>query len=93
MNENIKVLLQKIAEDESLTAKFKACQNVDEAYAVASGVADGFTKEEFVAAMKELKASAANNGDLSEEDLAKMSGGFVSDVLYSIGTLFTLIDT
>ena len=35
MNENIKILLDKVAGDEGLLAKFSACKSVDEAYDLA----------------------------------------------------------
>ena len=78
MIENIKKFLEKAAQDPELTAKLSAVQNPDEAYELASSVQDGFTKEEFIAAMKEL---AAVNDDLSNADLKKFSGGGESEVL------------
>ena len=80
MNDKIRVFLQKLAEDSELAAKFKACRTVDEAYEVACSVADGFTKEEFIDAMKLLHAAA--NGGVSDEDLGKYAGG--GDSVFSI---------
>ena len=82
MNETIKAFLQKLAEDNELAAKFNACKTADEAFAVASGAAEGFTKEEFISAMEQFKASVENTGDLSDEDLSKFAGGDIdwSDV-------------
>ena len=45
MNENIKKLLEKVAQDPELSAKMRAIQDPDEAYKVASSLQDGFTKE------------------------------------------------
>ena len=72
MNENIKKLLEKVAQDPELSAKMRAIQDPDEAYKVASSLQDGFTKEEFLNAMKEL---AVASGDLSDDDLKKFAGG------------------
>ena len=89
MNEQIKQFLQKLAGDEALAAKLQACKSPDEAYALASSVAEGFTKEEFVSVMEQLKASAGNSAELSDEDLSKMAGGSIdidwSDVGLSAG--------
>ena len=77
MNEKVAAALRKIAEDENLLAKLRACADPDEAYAVASSVGNGFTKEEFLSAMDELRASAQNATDVSNEELSKMAGGSV----------------
>ena len=76
MNENIKKFLEKAAQDPELTAKMSAVRDPDEAYELASSLQDGFTKEEFFTAMKEL---AAADGDLGDADLKKFSGGGESD--------------
>ena len=47
--------------------------NPDEAYAVASAVQDGFTKQEFVEVMQAINAQAAN--EISDDDLAQVAGG------------------
>ena len=75
MNGNIQKFLEKLSQDPELIAKMGAIQDPDEAYRLASSVQDGFTKEEFITAMKEL---AAANGDLTDADLKKYAGG--SDV-------------
>ena len=75
MNEKIKEFLQKAAGDEALAAKLKACKSEDEAYALASGVVEGFTKEEFVSVMEQLMAATENGAELSDEDISKMAGG------------------
>ena len=75
MNEKIAAALRKIAEDEELLAKLRACADPDEAYAIVSSVENGFTKEEFLSALEALRASAQNNTDVSNEELSKMAGG------------------
>jgi len=70
MNEKIKLFLEKAEKDEALAAKLSAIKNPDEAYALAASVQDGFTKEEFVAAMEGIR-----NGDLTADDLGKLAGG------------------
>lgn len=74
MNENIQMFLQKLAQDPEVIAKFNATRDPDEAYALASSLQDGFTKEEFISAMTQVSA-ALENQDLSDEDLEKISGG------------------
>ena len=73
MNEDIKVFLQKLADDEALQAQFKAIENPDKAYELAANVQGGFSKDEFVEAMKELKSQMSR--DLSDDDLEKAAGG------------------
>jgi predicted ribosomally synthesized peptide with nif11-like leader len=65
--------LEKVAADEELQAKMQKATNPDEAYAIASAVQDGFSKEEFVEVMQALNAQNAN--ELSEDDLNKVAGG------------------
>ena len=73
MKEEIKLFLQKVANDEELQKKIHACKSPEEAYAVASSVQEGFTFEEFVDEMTKLKESI--DQDLTDEDLAKAAGG------------------
>ena len=73
MNENIKIFLKKTAADPDLQAKFSQITNPDDAYALASEIQGGFTKEEFIEEMLRLKESMDEN--LTEEDLAKSAGG------------------
>ena len=76
MNEKIKLFLQKVEGDEALAAKMRDIKNPDEAYALAASVQDGFTKDEFVAAMEGIRT-----GDLTPDDLEMLAGGIdVSDV-------------
>ena len=89
MNENVKKCMEKVAQDSELTAKLSAIQDPDEAYRLASSVQDGFTKEEFIAAMKELTAV---NGDLTDADMKKFAGGedVISAATVSATTSFIL---
>ena len=73
MNENIKVLVEKVSGNDEMLAKFSACGSVDEAFELAKGIVGGFTKEEFVEAMTAL--SAADDGDISDDELAGAAGG------------------
>jgi predicted ribosomally synthesized peptide with nif11-like leader len=73
VNENIVKFLEKVANDEELQAKMQKATNPDEAYAIASSVQDGFTKEEFVAVMQELNAQT--DQELSDDDLEQVAGG------------------
>ena len=75
MNEKVLAALRKIAEDETLAAKLQACADPDEAYAIVSSVENGFTREEFIAALEALRASARSDTDVSNEELSKMAGG------------------
>ena len=75
MNENIQALLDKLGEDEELLAKFEACETIDEVYELATGIVGGYTKEELWEALKRL--NTAEEGDLSDEDLAEVSGGSI----------------
>ena len=79
MNEKIELFLQKVEKDEALAAKLSAIRNPDEAYALAASVQDGFTKEEFVAAMEGIR-----NGDLSADDLGKLAGGVDATATISV---------
>ena len=73
MNENIKAFLEKLAADKALQAQFKGIKDPDKAYELAASVQDGFTKDEFVTAMKDIKSKMSR--DLSDEDLEKTAGG------------------
>ena len=83
MNENIKTFLEKVAADSELQSKFSQINDPDEAYALASSIQSGFTKEEFVEAMTAIKE--AMNEDLTDEDLAKSAGGDTEDIIVSVG--------
>jgi predicted ribosomally synthesized peptide with nif11-like leader len=82
MNENIKVFLEKMAADSELQARFAQIKDPDEAYELASSIQPGFTKEEFVTEMTKIKE--AMDEDLTDDDLAKSSGGDAGDVVASV---------
>ena len=88
MNEKIALLLKKIEGDEALAARFQGVTNPDEAYAIAASVQDGFTKEEFIAAM-----DAIRNDELSDADLKSLAGGDADDVVGSILTSISTVST
>ena len=73
MNENIQELLKKIADSEELQAQFGKLDTLDEAYELASKLQQGFTKEEFLDAVKVLNEAA--DDDISDEELAATAGG------------------
>ena len=79
MNENIKLFLEKLEADKELQAKFSQINEPDEAYALAASVQDGFTKDEFITEMTKIKEAIDEN--LSDEDLAKSSGGSTSEAV------------
>ena len=93
MNENIKAFLEKLAADEELQARFSQIRDQDEAYAVASSVQPGFTKEEFITEMTKIKE--ALDETLTEEDLAKAAGvdadTVVETVTISIATVVSAV--
>ena len=73
MNENIKLLLEKLGKDEAALAKLQAITDPDEAFALVSSIQGGFTKEEFIDTMK--KVQAAGDGELSDSEVAAAAGG------------------
>ena len=87
MNESIKKFMEKAAQDPELAAKMSAIQDPDEAYRLASSVQDGFTREEFITAMEELKTV---NNDLTDADLKQFAGGDdLSSALLTAGSVVT----
>lgn len=76
MNENFKKLFEEIQKDENLMEKFKDCKTAEEAYAVATAVADGYTMEEFKEIIAKIYYTVKNmNGELSDDDLNHVAGG------------------
>jgi predicted ribosomally synthesized peptide with nif11-like leader len=75
MNENIQAFLNVLAEDKALQAKLAEAQTPDEAYALASSIQEGFTKEELIETMMKLKALAPEEEELTDADLEKVAGG------------------
>lgn len=55
MNKNIKIFLEKFAQDTDLQEKLKKMNSFEEAYELAKNVQDGFTKEEFVETMTTIQ--------------------------------------
>ena len=93
MNENIKAFLEKLAADPELQARLSQIKDSDEAFDLASGIQSGFTKEEFIAEMTKIKE--AMEEDLSDDDLAKSSGGdadtVVATVTVSVATVVSAV--
>lgn len=73
MNANIKELLVKLSKDEATVAKLQAVKDPDEAFALVSAIQDGFSKEEFMEAMKKIQAEG--EGELSDEEVSAAAGG------------------
>ena len=74
MNENIKLLFEKLGKDEAALAKLKTITDPDEAYALVSSIQGGYTKEEFIGIMKKI-AEVTQEGELSDEDVSAAAGG------------------
>ena len=92
MNENIKIFLEKVAADKELQEQFRGIRDPDKAYELAASVQSGFTKDEFVKVMMDIKAKMSR--DLSDEDLEKAAGGGgVGDGEITAGIAHTLIAT
>ncbi len=87
MNNNLIKLLSILKENEELSNKMKACTSPEEAYAFACTVADGYTKEEFVAFMEKIKNNNTSSPELTEDDLQQVSGGLTLDEWTAIGGL------
>ena len=84
-NESLKAFLAKLADDEEAMARLKACKDTDEAYAFASSIQDGFTKEEFEEFA--LKAyETFGTVELTDEDLNALAGGLSDGAKTSIST-------
>lgn len=73
MNDGLKRFFEALAQDEGLQVKLSQAQDADEAYSIASEVAPGFTKDDFLRALSEL--SAQDTADLSLDDLERAAGG------------------
>jgi len=73
MNENLKILFNKLEKDEAAIAKLQAVKDPDEAYALVSAIQDGYTKEEFLNALKQMQDSM--NSELSDSEVAAAAGG------------------
>ena len=66
-------LLKKVADNEELQAQFGKLESLDEAYELAGKIQQGFSKEEFLEAMKIMNEAA--DEDVSDEELAAAAGG------------------
>lgn len=82
MNENIRLFLEKMSEDQELQAKFSQIKDPDEAYALASSIQPGFSKEEFITTMTSIRDAMEEN--LTDEDMAKSAGGVSDEVKVSV---------
>jgi len=80
---------KKVMEDADLKAKAKkvGLENVDGIIALAKENGFDISKEDFVAAAKEVQSS----GELSEEDLEKISGGLVTAMAVVVVGLVSVV--
>ena len=84
-NESIKEFIAKITSDEEAKARLLACKDLDEAYAFASSIQDGFTMEEFTeVAAKAYESLGAV--ELTDEDLNALAGGLSDAAKTTIAT-------
>ena len=81
-------ILEKVSEDADLQAKFSQIKDLDEAYALASSVQSGFTKEELVSEMNKIKEAMEEN--LTDEDMARSAGGDPDTQMISV-TVVTVV--
>ena len=82
-NESLKEFFVKAANDQEAQAKLRACTTPDEAYAVASSIQGGFTKEEFMETASKIQ-EAFGSMDLTDEDLNALSGGLGTQEIVGI---------
>jgi predicted ribosomally synthesized peptide with nif11-like leader len=87
MKEELKLFLEKLASDKDLQEKMQACKNPKEAYDIASSVQDGFTYEEFVKTMTQLRDESEK--ELTDEDLEKAAGGTISVIIMGVSIVAT----
>ncbi len=87
MNKNLVTLLKNLDENKELSEKMKACASPEEAYAFASTIIDGYTQEEFVACMTNIKSKTEDSNELTDNDLDQVSGGLTDDEWLAIGSL------
>ncbi len=73
MNENIRIMLEKLSQDEEAQKKLSAIRDPEEAYQLVTSIHGGYTKEEFIAVATSIQNQL--NQDLSEEDMTKVAGG------------------
>ena len=71
-------LMEKINSDESLKKEFSKKTNLDDLYKFCTSILGGYTKEEFEKFITEIYDSVnqkIESGEISEEELDKVSGG------------------
>lgn len=73
MNENLAIFLNKFLADRELQERFEKTSGEDECYEIALTVQDGYSKDEFVKAMIDLRDAVQE--DISMDDLDKVAGG------------------
>lgn len=73
MNENLAIFLNQFLADRELQERFEKASGEDECYEIALTVQDGYSKDEFVKAMSDLRDAIQD--DISIDDLDKVAGG------------------
>ncbi|WP_347489114.1 Nif11-like leader peptide family RiPP precursor [Desulfoscipio sp. XC116] len=87
MTEAMKSFIEKLGKDEALQNKLKACKSPEEAFEVAKGAVDGLSFDEFTSTMKKLNESITKNkGELSDDDLEQVAGGWSDDNTVTVVT-------
>ena len=85
MTEAMQSFLQKLAEDTDLQNDLMACKAPEEAFKVASGAVEGLDFQEFVDVMGKINDLASKSqGELTDDDLAQVAGGWEFDTLETI---------
>lgn len=80
MKEELKLFLRKVAEDKALQEKLNACASPEESYAAACSVQDGFSFDEYIDTVRQLKDAYERDQELSDEELAKAAGGVYDEL-------------
>ena len=73
MNENIQKMMELLSQNEEAMKKLSVISDLDEAYALATSIHGGYTKEEFIEAIK--ASDDCIDQDMETEDLSKVAGG------------------
>ncbi len=91
MNQGILDLLKEAATDSQLAKNLRECRTSEDAYEIAAERGCGFTKQEFVDAMKDImKVIAESNQDrISKADLTSVSNGSSTSTIVSAVSTYT----
>ena len=73
MNEKLIELLEEIQKNEELQEKIRACNDINELYAVTTQYVDGYTIDELKTGLAVVKSNLSD--ELSDEELDMVAGG------------------